>query len=192
VHALRSHMSSLRFRTKPPFDCPDDDLSDAAFVWASKFIGGRDAMVEFVACGVWLLGAGVNFDQVSVGMTPVSKLKVPLPNFVASHKYYIDDVKFLARVELDAKVIVGSYTRPKHDTCIARLHNEGRLNCVLELTGLAYGPRSVPDFDALNEASKKWKTYSIGKVLAKRLEAPEKKKAETTKTSAPRERISLK
>jgi hypothetical protein len=119
VHALRSHMSGLRFHTEPPFDCPDDDLSDAAFVWASKFIGDQDAMEEFVACSVWSLGAGVNVDQVSVGVTPVSKLKVPLPNFVASHKDGEDDVKFLVRVESDAKVIVGSYTRPEHDACVA-------------------------------------------------------------------------
>jgi hypothetical protein len=49
---------------------------------------------EFVACGVWLLGAGVNFDQVSVGVTPVSKLKVPLPNFVSSRKDDESDIKF--------------------------------------------------------------------------------------------------
>jgi hypothetical protein len=28
---LRSHKSALHFRMEPPFDCPDDDLSDAAF-----------------------------------------------------------------------------------------------------------------------------------------------------------------
>jgi hypothetical protein len=40
-------------------------------------------MEEFMACGVWLLGAGVNFDQVSVDFTPDSKLKVALPSFAA-------------------------------------------------------------------------------------------------------------
>jgi hypothetical protein len=32
VRALRSHMSYLNFRTKPSFNCADDDLSDDAFV----------------------------------------------------------------------------------------------------------------------------------------------------------------
>jgi hypothetical protein len=98
VHALRSHMSGLRFRTEPHFDCPDDDLSDATFDWATKFIGGWDAVEEFVAGGVWPLGAGANFNHVSVGVTLVSKLKVPQPNFVASRKDDEDDVMFLASV----------------------------------------------------------------------------------------------
>jgi hypothetical protein len=32
VHTLRSHMSVLKFHTKPSFDCPGDDLSNDAFV----------------------------------------------------------------------------------------------------------------------------------------------------------------
>jgi hypothetical protein len=45
-------LECLRFRMEPPFDCPDDDLSDVAFIWASKFIRGPDTMEEFVACSV--------------------------------------------------------------------------------------------------------------------------------------------
>jgi hypothetical protein len=120
------------------------------------------------------------------------KLKVPLPNFAASQKDDEDDVKFLARVELDAKLIVGSYTRPKHDACIVGLHNGGRLNRVLELTGVAYGPHSVPGSDALNEASKKRKADFDGKVLAKRLKVPKKKKVKTARASALWGKIGLK
>jgi hypothetical protein len=29
-----------------------------------------------------------------------------------------DDIQFLARVELEAEGIVGSYTKPKHDACL--------------------------------------------------------------------------
>jgi hypothetical protein len=32
IHALHSHMSTLKFCTKPSFDCPSDDLSDDAFI----------------------------------------------------------------------------------------------------------------------------------------------------------------
>jgi hypothetical protein len=42
VHALRSHMSGMHFHVEAPFDCLADDSSDATFVWASKFIRGRD------------------------------------------------------------------------------------------------------------------------------------------------------
>jgi hypothetical protein len=125
------------------------------------------SIIEFVACGVWLLGAGVNFDQVSVGVTPVSKLKVPLPSFIASRKVDEDNVKFLVRVESDAKVIMGSYTHSKHDTCITRLQSRDRLNCVLELVGVTYGPRPVPGSDAFTVASKRRKTDFVGKASMK-------------------------
>jgi hypothetical protein len=101
-------MSAMKFHTKPSFDCPRDDLSNGTFVLASKCIGGRDAMEEFVSCGVWPLAAGINFEHVKVGVTPVSKLKVPLPGFPLSCEDGEDDIKFLARVEQEARVIMGS------------------------------------------------------------------------------------
>jgi hypothetical protein len=48
---------------------------------------------------------------------------------------------------------------------------------VLELTGVAYGLCLVP---VSTEVLKKRKADATGKVLAKRLKAPEKKKVETT------------
>jgi hypothetical protein len=120
---------------EPPFDCPDDDLSDVAFVWASKSIRGQDAMEEFVSYDVWPLAVSVSFDQVTVGTTPMLKMKVPLPKFVAARRDGEDDAEFLARVELEAKVIVSSYTHPEHDACIASPQNNGHLNRVLELVG---------------------------------------------------------
>jgi hypothetical protein len=78
---------------------------------------------------------------VPVGVTPVLKLKMPLPKFVAARKDDKDDVQFLARIELDAEGIVGSYTRLEHDGCIASLRNGGRLNLIFKLAGVAYRPR---------------------------------------------------
>jgi hypothetical protein len=92
VHALRSHMCGLDFRMEPPFDCTDDDSGDVAFVRATKFIGGWDDVEEFLACGVYPLTANVSFDRVAVGVTPVSKFKMPLPKFVATRKDDEDDV----------------------------------------------------------------------------------------------------
>jgi hypothetical protein len=134
VHVLCSHMSALRFRTNPSFDCPNDNLSDGAFVWASKSIGGWDAVEEFISCDVWPLAAGVNFEQV----------KVPLPRFPISHEDDEDDIKFLARVEQEARVVVGSYTCTEHKACLTGLQNNSHLNHVLELVRVAYGPRPVP------------------------------------------------
>jgi hypothetical protein len=94
VHALHSDMSCLNFHKKPSFKCPDDNLRDGAFVWASKNIRGWDAVEEFVGCGVWPLAASVSFEQVLVGVMPVSKLKLPLPNFVATRGDGEDDAIF--------------------------------------------------------------------------------------------------
>jgi hypothetical protein len=141
---LHSHMCSLDFRTEPPFDCADDDSGDAAFVWATKFIGGWNTMEEYVAWDMHSLAAGVSFDKVATVATPVSKLRVPLPKFVAVHKNNVGDVQFLAWVEPEAEGIVGSYSCPEHDVCVANLPNGGRLNWVFELAEVAYGPWPEP------------------------------------------------
>jgi hypothetical protein len=63
MYHLHSHLCGLDFWMEPPFDCADDDLGNTAFVQATKFIGGWDAMEEFVACGIHLLAAGVSFKK---------------------------------------------------------------------------------------------------------------------------------
>jgi hypothetical protein len=111
---------------------------------------------------------------------------MPLPKFVVVHKDDSeDDVKFLARVELEAKGIVGRYTRPEHDSCIANLRNVGCLNRVFELAGVAYKPRSELGTEELTKASKKRKIEAAGKNLSKRVRALGKKKTETTKAAVP-------
>jgi hypothetical protein len=145
VHVLLSHLCGLDFWTEPHFDCIDEDLGDVAFVKATKFIRGQDAMEEYLACGMYPLSASVSFERVADGVTPASRLKLLLLKFEAIRK---DDVQFLARVELDAEGVVGSYTRPEHDVCMTGLCNRSRLNRVFELVGVAYGSRPVPGTDA--------------------------------------------
>jgi hypothetical protein len=111
---------------------------------------------------------------------------MPLPKFVVVRKDDSeDDVKFLARVELEAKGIVGRYTRPEHGSCIANLRNVGCLNRVFELAGVAYKPRSELGTEELTKASKKRKIDVAGKNLSKRVRALGKKKTETTKAATP-------
>jgi hypothetical protein len=177
VHALRSHRSALNFHTKPSVQDFVEDLSDDAFVWACKNIRGRGAVEEFVSCGIWPLSVGLDFEHVKVGLIPASQLKVPLPNFPLSHEGE-HDVQLLARVKQEARNIVGSYTHTEHEACIASLPNNGRLNCVLEVAGVAYGPRSVL---VSMEVLKKRKADVAVKVLAKRPKATEKKGARLMK-----------
>jgi hypothetical protein len=139
-------MCALNFCTKPFVQDSVGDLNDDAFISACKNIGGRDAVEEFVSCGVWPLSAGVDFEQVKVNLTPVSQLKVPLPNVPLSREDGEDDAQILARVKQEARNIVGGYTRMKHEACIASLPNNGLLNRVLEVVGVAYGPCPVSIF----------------------------------------------
>jgi hypothetical protein len=121
VHAIRSHMSALNFYMKPSIEHSGEDLSDVAFIWASKSIDGQDVVEEVVSYGVWPLVVDVSFEHVKVGLPPVSKLKVPLPGFPLSYKDHEDDARFLARVEQEARTIVGSYMHAKHESCIVGL-----------------------------------------------------------------------
>jgi hypothetical protein len=137
-------MSALNFCMKPISSDAAQDLNDNAFVWASQNIGSQDVVEEFLFCGVWPLSAGVDFEHVKVDFTLVSCLKIMLPNFPLRHEGEKDDVRFLARVEQEARNIVGGYTCAEHEACLASIQNNGRLNRVLELVGVSYGPRPVP------------------------------------------------
>jgi hypothetical protein len=138
---------------------------------------------EFLSSGVWLLSTGINFEHVNVDFTPVSRLKIPLPNFRLRHEGEKDDVRFLVRVEQEARNIVGSYTRTEHEAYLISIPNNGRLNRVLELARVSYGPRPVP---VSAEVLKKRKAYVAAKVLGKRLKVAEKKIAFTVKISGSR------
>jgi hypothetical protein len=135
---------------------------------------------EFVSCGIWPLSTSVDFEHLMVELTLVSQLKVPLSRFPLPRE---DDIRLLVRVKQEARNIMGSYTCMEHEACITSLPNNGRLNHVLEVAGVAYGPRSVP---ISAEVLKKRKADSAMKVLAKRLKVPEKKGAEVAKFSGAR------
>jgi hypothetical protein len=141
---------------------------------------------------VYQLAANVDFDRVVVDVSLVSKLKMPLPKFVAARKYDEDDVQFLARIELEAEGMMGSYTHLEHNTCITSLRNGGHLNHVFELVGVDYRPRPVPSSDAFTESSKKRKVDATGKASVKCLRVYGKKKGESVKAAASRGKTSLK
>jgi hypothetical protein len=165
---------------KPSVQDSVEHLNDDAFILACKNIGGRDIVEEFVSCGVWPLSIGVDFVLVKVDLTPFSQHNVPLPNFPLSHEDGEDDVQLLARVEQEDRNIMGGYTHTEYEAYIASLPNNGCLNHVLEVAGLAYGPRPVP---VSIEVLKKWKAHAATKVSAKRPKVTEKKGAGLTKVS---------
>jgi hypothetical protein len=144
-------------------------------------------MEEFIACGMYPLAVGAGFDRVATRMTPISKLKVPLPKFGAFCKdNNEDDVQFLVRVELEAKGIIGSYTKVEHNTCLAHVRNRGRLNCIFELAGVAYRPHAVPGTDEFTKAMQKRKLDTAGKNSSKCPKAVGKKKMDAAKIAPSR------
>jgi hypothetical protein len=173
-------MSALNFHMKPISSDTAQDLNDDAFVWASQNIGGRDAVEEFLSCGVWLLSAGVYFEHVKVDFTPVSRLKIPLPNFPLRCEGEKDGVRFPTRVEQEARNIVGAYTRAEHEASLASIPNNGRLSHVLRLTGVSYGSHPVP---VSAEVLKKKKADVVAKVSGKHPKVAEKKIALVVKIS---------
>jgi hypothetical protein len=103
-----------------------------------------------------------------------------------------DDVQFLARVELEAECIVGSYTKAEHDACLAHIRNECRLNHVFELARVAYGPCVVPGTDEFIEVVRKRKLDAAGKNSSKRPKVAGKKKVDAVKIAPSRGKASLK
>jgi hypothetical protein len=94
-------MSTVEFLTEPPINCPDSDMGDVS-VKSTGFIRGQD-VIEYLACGLYPLSANVSFDEVANGVTPVLMLKLLFPKFHDVCSDEEDDLKFLARVELEAK-----------------------------------------------------------------------------------------
>jgi hypothetical protein len=73
VYALHSSMVPLDFSTDPSFECTDNDSGDLAFIRATSLNGGRDAVQEYLACGMFPLSANFSFAEIVDGVT------LPLP-----------------------------------------------------------------------------------------------------------------
>jgi hypothetical protein len=161
-HIVRLHICALDFQTEPPVDCPDDDSGDATFVKAASAIGGRDAVEEYVACGMHLLSAGVSFRRITDGVTLVLRVRLPLPKFRAMRRDGEDDIQVL----VEAESVIGSYSHSEHDVCVEIVSNEGRLNCVFELVGVVYGPSPCLALRPTLSLQRKGKLMLLAKGLA--------------------------
>jgi hypothetical protein len=165
VHALHSRMSVLDYAVEPKVECLDNDPNDAAFVWATATIGGRDGVVDYVAWKSYPLAASFIFESMTLGMTLVSK--VPLfvvGNVAAEHAIHV-----LAEVETEAEKVLGSFGPKEHDALrMANIPNGGHLNWILEQMRASYTPRPLPGSEASQAAIKKQKTEVSKKPTVKR------------------------
>jgi hypothetical protein len=99
ILALHSYMTRLDFVTEPSFHCPDNEAGDMAFVKVTCAIGGRDAVEEYMACGLFPLSGSFNLGEIFEGKMLVSKLTVPLPEFPIARRPDEMNNGFRVRVE---------------------------------------------------------------------------------------------
>jgi hypothetical protein len=158
VYALHSYMTDLCFVIDPPFDCPDEDVSDATFV----------TVEEYVACGFVPLSASFDVGKIVDGETPVSRLPAPMSDFPIVELPEETNGQFRARVELAVANFVGRYTPGEHKACVEALPNGGRVNRVFECASVPYKPRLEPSSAANTEVAKKRKQDVGAGSLAKR------------------------
>jgi hypothetical protein len=74
-------MSELDYAMEPEVECAENDPNDAAFILATGTIGGCDAIKEYITCKTYPLAAGFGFENVALGMNPMSKVETALPLF---------------------------------------------------------------------------------------------------------------
>jgi hypothetical protein len=152
MHILCLQMGPREFLTEPP-----------------------PGQLKHLACVMYPLSISISFEGITNNVTRVSRVKLPLSKFHTIRSDEEDDVQFLAMVELEAESVVGGYSRPEHDACVASLPNGGLLNRVFKLAGVAYGPRPEPSTEAHAEGLKKRKIDAYSKPSNKRAKVPVKK-----------------
>jgi hypothetical protein len=78
TYPLSSRMIRLTYEADVSSSCDPKDADFKAFVDATSLIGGRDAVEEFLACGLSPLGHRFGF-SVETKESPLSKIILPMP-----------------------------------------------------------------------------------------------------------------
>jgi hypothetical protein len=76
-YLLSSTMTPLNYLMEAPSACGLDNTNVAAFVEATSIIRGRDAVEEFLSCGLWPLSEKFGF-KVETMESTLSKVVVPM------------------------------------------------------------------------------------------------------------------
>jgi hypothetical protein len=83
-----------------------EDGDFKAFVEATALIGGRDAMEEFLASGLWPLGHRLGFSA-ETKESPLSKITMSMPQIDTAIGERESSAKFAARIEKAANELIG-------------------------------------------------------------------------------------
>jgi hypothetical protein len=125
-------MTHLIHETDVSSSCGPEDGDLKAFVEATSLIGGRDAVEEFLASGLWPLGCRFRL-SVETKESPLSKIIVLMPQIDTAIRERESSAKFAACIEKVAIELVGRYNLAKHKAYKGLCH--GQVNCVFELAG---------------------------------------------------------
>jgi hypothetical protein len=113
-YPLSSTMSRLNYLTEAP-SCGPEDANFAAFVEVTSIVGGRDAVEEFLACGLWPLSEKFDF-KVETKESPLSKVVVPMPQVDTIIRTEESRVEFEAHIGNATNLLVGKYNVVEHNT----------------------------------------------------------------------------
>jgi hypothetical protein len=118
-----------------------NNVNVKAFTEATAIIGGRDAVEEFLTCGIWPLSDGWEI-EVETRELPLSKVVIPMPMVTPVIRAQETGAAFEARIASTANQLIGNYTTTEHASSATLQH--GRPSHVFELTGVSYKPRPEP------------------------------------------------
>jgi hypothetical protein len=102
-------MTPLTYLRKAPFAYGPDDTNIVAFNEVTSIIGCRDAVEEFIFCGLWPLSEKF-CSEVEMKETPLSKVTT----VISAQE---PGPKFKARITNAMKLLVGNYNIIEHNAC---------------------------------------------------------------------------
>jgi hypothetical protein len=110
-------MNALDYQTEAPHSCVADDVNAMAFEEATKIIGARDAVEEYLAYGILPLSDNWSLviERVHV---PLLKVIVPLLKVAAMIVEQEIEVAFETRIVSAANLVVGHYGPVEHRDCM--------------------------------------------------------------------------
>jgi hypothetical protein len=106
TYHLSSQMTHLIHEMDVSSSCGPEDGDFKAFVEATSLIGGRDAVEEFRASGLWPLDHRFGF-PVEMKESPLSKITMSMPQIDTAIRERESSAKFAAHIEKAANELVG-------------------------------------------------------------------------------------
>jgi hypothetical protein len=135
-------MTQLEHLIDAPYKCGREDVNMMAFAGAAVIIGGCDTVEEFIACSIWPLNEGWEF-EVEMKESPLLMVVVPMPKVSAIIGKQEMGAAFKTWITAVSNQLVGNYSAIEHNVCATQLQH-GQLNRVIELEGMNYQPRPEP------------------------------------------------